>query len=435
MMRLRVVVGFWVGLGLACSALAVIALKAPMSKINASAKMVLIARITAVNPDNRVVEARVTDLAKGESPGPTVRVQIQEPAELLQHVKAGQDLVIFANARRGSSALAAVHVADTWLLAEQLPNTPAAWRTSKEHDLRQTYPGRTAGLARLVRAMKEGKPGILDEADEPVFAEGAREIARIDVKAPTLFASADINGDKRPDLVVGSAEGVTLLLGKDGGFQPTAEGWPVKVPSGSISAFGDLNGDGRADLLTLGKTGELMAMINGDWTPRILRRIGEAGEQEPLAMAVGDFGDDGKPQVLIVREDGITRHALDANDAASADFLRLTGEKFTLYDPQNKGLKNAAAVALDANGDGRKDYLMMADGGVGALLVNRGFGAFLAGVATPRALRGPNAAKLPFAIDSTTLWTSADLHGDGFEEILVLSNGILYELNNPPHKK
>jgi hypothetical protein len=64
---------------------------------------------------------------------------------------------------------------------------------------------------------------------------------------PTALASGDIDGDGRPDLVVCNQGGdsVTVLLGAPGALR---EGETLSAPHPQGVALGDLDGDGKADL-------------------------------------------------------------------------------------------------------------------------------------------------------------------------------------------
>src|SRR5262245_14090696 len=65
--------------------------------------------------------------------------------------------------------------------------------------------------------------------------------------APTIVAVADMNGDGRPDLVVGhynSPGAVSIMLGAPGGgYAPTHDFATANYPA--TLAVGDLNGDGK----------------------------------------------------------------------------------------------------------------------------------------------------------------------------------------------
>ena len=136
---------------------AVINLNMPISKIFESVKSVAVASVTAVNPENRVIDLKTTDLLKGAPVGDAFRVQIAAPAELIQKVAAGHPLILFTGEDLGKP-VALIHVADTWLLAEFLPasKTPA-WRVLQAHDAKRSFSGTTAELVKVVTALKARK--------------------------------------------------------------------------------------------------------------------------------------------------------------------------------------------------------------------------------------------------------------------------------------
>lgn len=136
---------------------ALINLNMPMSKIYESVKSVAVASVTAVNAENRVIDLKTTELLKGAPVGETFRVQIAAPAELIQKIAAGQPLVIFTGEDLGKP-VALIHVADTWLLAEALPNAKApAWRVIQAHEAKKSFAGTTAELVKVVTALKSPK--------------------------------------------------------------------------------------------------------------------------------------------------------------------------------------------------------------------------------------------------------------------------------------
>lgn len=133
---------------------ALINLNMPISKIYESVKSVAVATVTAVNPENRVIDLKTTVLLKGAPVGETFRVQIAAPAELIQKVAAGSPLVLFTGEDLGKP-VALIHVADTWLLAEFLPTSKIpAWRVIQAHEAKRSFAGTTAELVKVVTALK-----------------------------------------------------------------------------------------------------------------------------------------------------------------------------------------------------------------------------------------------------------------------------------------
>lgn len=106
-------------------------------------------------------------------------------------------------------------------------------------------------------------------------------------------AVADLNGDGKPDLVVGGTNAVSVLLRTDTGY-----GQPMAFATGagpSSIATGDFNGDGHVDLVTTDLNSNMFISIllgNGDGTlqPHTDVPVG----QNPFSVAVADFNRDGK---------------------------------------------------------------------------------------------------------------------------------------------
>jgi hypothetical protein len=131
---------------------------------------------------------------------------------------------------------------------------------------------------------------------------------------PFAVAVGDFNRDGRPDVAVadGYFGGASALLGNgDGTFQAP---YSVPVSDNGIgsAALGDLNGDGRSDLVTTG--GSVFVLLgNPDVTLEGPLRF-SAGTGDPSSVAVGDVNGDGRPdvvatlqgsnQVSVLRNDG-----------------------------------------------------------------------------------------------------------------------------------
>jgi len=116
------------------------------------------------------------------------------------------------------------------------------------------------------------------------------------VSYPYGLAAADFNGDGNVDLAVASTSGyVAVLLGNgDGTFKaqvnyPVAGAWAI--------ALGDVNGDGKLDVVVSG-FGNLSTLLgNGDGTfqPTI-----DSTGVNPLHVALADFNGDGKLDAVTV---------------------------------------------------------------------------------------------------------------------------------------
>ena len=174
-------------------------------------------------------------------------------------------------------------------------------------------------------------------------------------------AVGDFNGDGKPDVALAnlcqtsacSSGGISVLLGNgDGTFQP-----PQSYASGGQDAYsvavGDLNGDGRLDLVvgnecqtsSCNSGGVSVLLGNGDGTFQPPQSYASGGVFV-LSVALGDLNGDGKLDVV-------------AGDRRSGDVSVLLGngdgtvQAAQLYSSWNL----YSAVVSDINGDGKADVL------------------------------------------------------------------------------
>lgn len=126
--------------------------------------------------------------------------------------------------------------------------------------------------------------------------------------AATRVVLADVNGDRRPDLIVGGRTIFLNLADEDGTptFVRVAETGLPEIGPGDCVVFADLDGDGLADALVtrhVTRTTDLMLPMSwskgrGDGSFEPPRTI-EAELRTTSAVAVGDFNADGLLDVYL----------------------------------------------------------------------------------------------------------------------------------------
>jgi hypothetical protein len=186
----------------------------------------------------------------------------------------------------------------------------------------------------------------------------------------TFLTLSDVNGDGKPDLLVvtsgdclSCAGVVSVLLGNgDGTFQP-----PVAYSSGGYDAVsvavGDVNGDGKPDLLVanscgsstcegMGSVGVLLGNGDGTFQPAVAY---SSGGYEAISVAVGDVNGDDRLDLQVANQ-----CTDDACTSGSVGILLGNGDgTFQPAVAYSSGGYDAISVAVgDVNGDGRLDLLV-----------------------------------------------------------------------------
>jgi hypothetical protein len=234
----------------------------------------------------------------------------------------------------------------------------------------------------------------------------------------TAITVGDVNGDGKPDVVAFGSGGLSVYLGKgDGTFtalQPNSS-----IP-GNLIVLGDFNGDGKLDLVSVevevGSTGGIYVSLgNGDGT---FQKSIEGSNVFAAALAVGDFNGDGKLDLAVAEHPGngypygTTLEVLLGNGDGT---FRPTGQQIA-------ALAGLLAVG-DFNGDGKLD-VVADDDGFEQIFLGNGDGTLAAGstyVAT--GVGGSN----QIGKDSTTAVLVTDFTNDGKLDIAAGSSltGIL----------
>lgn len=194
----------------------------------------------------------------------------------------------------------------------------------------------------------------------------------------TFFA--DLNGDQHPDLVAtrsfGGADAYTSA--GDGTFMGSTATVPgdARSPGG---AAGDFNGDGRTDLAILvrdeGATYMNVSFGNADGSMTFVKSYGLMPTSVlPSAVAAGDLNGDGKLDLVITGSHGGQAGVIPHLNDGTGTFL-----------PRPPVAAGVAAIALvDVDGDGKLDAFTGGESVV--LLRGTGDGGFAAGqtVFTPQ---------------------------------------------------
>lgn len=218
------------------------------------------------------------------------------------------------------------------------------------------------------------------------------------VTTPTPVEIADVNGDDKADLVVGSALHLGSGDGTFAGFQPL----PMH-PSSRVQRIVDMTGDGILDLIALNFVGNLnldLLVGHGD---------GTFDPPRPLTA----FGGNGRPLLVDLNADGHLDMALGGGGGVSiwlgredGSFLQADGFPWGFpFDPWKMRL-------ADIDGDQESDVLVSVRFKDLGLMRGRGDGTFDPPIAIP----------LPGGAEEVLV---GDLNGDHVPD-LVLSDGVAH---------
>ncbi len=181
------------------------------------------------------------------------------------------------------------------------------------------------------------------------------------IHEPLASVLADVNGDGRMDLVqVNALQRISTLFGNsDGTFAPAVEGH-IGFYSDYLRdfAFGDLNGDGRADIVTANG----ISIGRGDGTFDEPTNVHNLGRVHFGNTIITDIDNDGDNDVIIGSK--FSNNLLVALNDGLANFTQHT----TYTSPQLGWI-----VSIDIDADGDRDILANT-GSDGLVFLNNGDG-------------------------------------------------------------
>ena len=240
--------------------------------------------------------------------------------------------------------------------------------------------------------------------------EQSVELEGLDTDVSGLVA-ADLTGDGQLDVLVLVSFGPARLLVGDGegrladpaGEAPLARTLLRRLSPGAVS-LGDIDGDGRAELLLAERNYARALTVGEDGSPRVLEQAnGKSARSEVASAAVADLDGDATPEVILLdrwaKELTVLRRQADGT----------LGEPRSIKLP-GLSLQQARVVVGEFTGDERPDLVVLAQEGVGLVPTGGSREEFTLVAGYESDAEKPKLADL----------VAGDLFGDGRDELLAL---------------
>ncbi len=190
-----------------------------------------------------------------------------------------KDVVIFAGGPGGLGAAPPVRVAVGTMPYHRL----GAADVTRDGIADILVPGHGDNTVRVVQGGRDGGAAGF------VLADATIRLA----SKPWMVLGADVNADRRNDLVVVQTDAVSVWLGGPARFSE-APGSPFRVPGATQVATGDLDGDGTPEIAVGPWDGDEVTILAG----RTLTMRKVLACERPLAVAIADLDGDGKGELL-----------------------------------------------------------------------------------------------------------------------------------------
>jgi len=227
------------------------------------------------------------------------------------------------------------------------------------------------------------------------------------VYAGSGIAIGDVNGDKKPDVVVGSSSVTAIVYLNQGSGIFKVNGTVGTVPLNPTNnvVLVDINNDKKLDIVVADGFGNALTFYgkgNGTFTTGPMYPLQACNDCSNFLVAIGDFNADGTPDLLATNDFNTTSVSLGRGDG--------TFQTSQLYAYSSLSATNI--VTADFNGDGFPDIAQSIVGDASKIGINLGSSHGVLGATT---LMTPGSCA-----NNYVEWiATGDVNGDGKADLVA----------------
>jgi hypothetical protein len=270
-------------------------------------------------------------------------------------------------------------------------------------------------LLDLVFAGNPADIQVLPNLGEGRFGDPIRVTAGEGIPSSSALAAGDLDRDGKADLVLLGPDEITFARQRTGGGLDEPRRLPHTASSPSLVLIADLDGDGSNDLIILDGTGDEPVRVRSGSAD------GQLGPEERLALdeprAVSLANVDGKPGAEVLSIEAKSGRArvltLESDDARIVKGDQLAAGaaprgRLRVYPLPRQNARGRTLAVADLDGDRKQDVIVADPAGAQVFVFRQGPSGLTSYRAYPT-LAGVKAIR------------AGDLDGDGKAEVLVLS--------------
>jgi hypothetical protein len=160
--------------------------------------------------------------------------------------------------------------------------------------------------------------------------------------------TGDVNGDGKPDIVATNYNSVSVLLNSGDGTYPTRTDYPTGNDTQDVT-LGDVNKDGLIDVVVTNRADNSISVLLGNGDGTFQSRSDFATATSPKALLLSDFNNDRIMDVATANQ---------TNPGTVSILLGAGDGTFPTHQELSAGDSPQSIAKSDFNGDGKKDLVV-----------------------------------------------------------------------------